>query len=580
MTSHDSFGNDEHFSNRLPRESNVYNESSTSYDEGVASQSFRYRTFACPHCHTLISVTKDDVGQKVRCPDCELDVPVPNYLDFDTPTEYELKYYNEQKRKRDKILSPLTNPNREGLDVSAPDLYSIRSENHVAVATYDQVEYYPVRCRVCETLMQATRDMLGKTIVCPDCGTRTIVTDSLKKQQEAIKVTFQPKESGTYNISEIPEAPMIAMQRMDGKTVMIDPKKKTIAPTVKRDVSLKTGKVGADVSNSFDDLSFIHPNDGSLRPQKGRWERLLEKRAKQRERKIEAEENLTKFLPKMVLRRKNGELVWAQPSPPKPSPLFNKTFQAVCSEEIWSRAGIIVLCVLGFSLLDCFVLRPDREIALANPGTLQGAFSELEILFTICAMFVLAIVTSAFCGLFFWSVYNGGNSGARKIVEWRSEDLGGFFLYGIWFLFFMLCCCLPGTLMEGVLTRILETAVTTTSPFTDSFFSGSIFAASLWLFFPIFWISTHQTDLFFCPMTSSVFTSFFSKFHIWIEFYLFSGILFFTPLFFLSLVCNTSYCVIFAPMVIPLVSIFYGLLLGRLSWILDDEIRLMDFDEE
>ena len=113
MVSHDSLGNNDRTPNNLSDNSGVYDMSSTAQTDDSTLQSFRYRTFACPHCHTLISVTRADLGKKVLCPDCELDVPVPNYLDFEHPTEYELQYYDEQKRKRDKLLSPLTNPNRE-----------------------------------------------------------------------------------------------------------------------------------------------------------------------------------------------------------------------------------------------------------------------------------------------------------------------------------------------------------------------------------------------------------------------------------------------------------------------------------
>ncbi len=459
MASNDSLNNQGRSSSDPSRESfarvdGVYGATPTTSSDDDALHFFRYRTFACPHCHTLISVTREEVGKKVLCPDCELNVPVPNYLDFDTPTEYELQYYNEKKRERDRILSPLTNPNREGLDLNSDSLYAVRGEKDAETSTRVQTEYYPVRCRVCETLMHATRDMLGRTIVCPDCGTKTVVTDALKKQQDALKVSFQPRDRGTYDVGEIPEAPMIAMQRMDGKTVMIDPKKKTIAPSVES-ASSRTNRC-KDVKESFDDLSFTHSSDNSFRRKKGRFEKWLEKRAKRRERKLLEDEDLTKYLPPMVLRRRNGELVWAQPSPPKPAPLFNKTFQAAWSQEIWARAGIPFLCFLALACLECLVMRPDRELAITHSGTITGAFSELEMLFTTCVILPLTIVTSSFLGLFFWSTYSGGNSGARKIVEWRSEDLIGFFLYGIWFLFFMICCCLPGTLINALLNRIIE----------------------------------------------------------------------------------------------------------------------------
>ena len=61
-----------------------------------------------------------------------------------------------------------------------------------------------IRTRVRLTLEEINKGCekevtLTRNIVCPDCGTKTIVTDALKKQQEAVKVTFQPKENGTYD---------------------------------------------------------------------------------------------------------------------------------------------------------------------------------------------------------------------------------------------------------------------------------------------------------------------------------------------------------------------------------------------
>ena len=593
MTS-DSFPNDKGRRQSSPHgksetiRGGVYGAIPTSASEADALKSFRYRNFPCPHCHTLLSATQKDVGKKVLCPDCDVEVTVPDYLDFDTPTEYERQYYDPQKRERDKILSPLTNPNREGLDMEGEGIYAVHDAGNSEHSPYANTEYYPIRCRVCETLMQVTRDMLGKKIACPDCGAETIVTDSLKRQQDSLTASFQPRERGSYEIGEIPEAPMIAVQKMNGKTVMIDPNQKSVAPTVK--LSEIYRQKASETQTSYDDLSFVHPDEKFARPvetpqdlKRKKSEARRAKRAQRREKKEAEESDLTKFLPAMVLRRKNGELVWSLPSPPSRAPLFNKTFQAVRSEEIWARGGIVAICLLSVALIEYFILKPCLITAEEDFGTITGAFAQWEALGATCVLCFLILLTSSFAGLFFWSVYNAGNSGAKRVVEWRKEDLAGFFGYGVWFLAFVVISCLPGMFVSSVFNWWSD--VDWLARFTEASFSpgraASVFAFNVcfWLLFPVFWISTHQTDLPLCPITWTLFTSFLSKFHIWLEFYLFSAMFFLIPSFVLCMVCRSLFFVILSPFVIPAIELFYGLFLGRLSWILDDEVRRMDYDD-
>jgi len=566
-------------SKKLNSSEDVYKAVPTSDVDDSVLESFRYRTFACPHCRTLLSATKKDVGSTVVCPDCECEVAVPNYLDFDTPTDYERQYFDKKKRERDKMLSPLTNPNRVGLDMEADDVYAVR-DDHQGKAKPDARVYLPVRCRICETLMHATVDMLGKEIACPDCGAKTIVTDALKKQQDSLDVKFQPKNRGVYEIGEVPVAPMIAFQRSNGQTAMIDPNDKRTGPDPKLYPAEKYRPPRK--RDSYNDLSFER-TEASYRPKKGRFEQWLERRAKRREERLNEAEDFVKFLPPMVLRPKNGQLVWSLPSPPKPAPLFNKTFQAVRSEEIWSRMGIVVICLIAMVTVSHFVVKPSRILAVPLAGQIGGAIAEMELLFSSVFLLIMSTVTCSFLGLYFWSVYNAGNSGARKVVEWRSEDLGGFFGYGFWFLAFMVVSFLPGTLVASVFNKLagvdLEDFVATAFPSIAELFSILGFTICFWFFFPIFWISTHQTDLPFCPITWRVFTSFISKFHLWLELYLFSAVFCFVPSFAVLALRNTTAIVFLAPTVIPLLAMFYGLILGRFSWILDDEVRLMDFDD-
>ncbi|MBQ8364212.1 MAG: hypothetical protein IJX36_09860, partial [Thermoguttaceae bacterium] len=231
----------------------------------------RYRSFGCPRCRTRLSATKADVGKIVVCPDCDEEIVVPDYLDFETETDYE-RFNNPQKRRQDELLSPARNPNRVGIDVAGADIYGVKEKVDATGKSLKSVKtdsasdaasnlpegehsnksggenvgdksdksetkksaepvYYPVRCRVCETLTQAPAELLGKTVRCPDCGTETVVTAALKEQLATTDVRFQPRDRGVYELGEIPDAPDRVYQRFDGQTVFVQNSAKTIAPT-------------------------------------------------------------------------------------------------------------------------------------------------------------------------------------------------------------------------------------------------------------------------------------------------------------------------------------------------------------
>ncbi|MBR5242656.1 MAG: hypothetical protein IKW13_00330, partial [Thermoguttaceae bacterium] len=137
----------------------------------------RYRSFGCPRCRTRLSATKAEVGSVVVCPDCDEKIVVPDYLDFETETDYE-RFNNPQKRRQDELLSPARNPNRVGIDVAGADIYGVKEKVDATVKNGSGVAgeassgtasgqnkgeseavFYPTRCRICETLTQAPAEL-------------------------------------------------------------------------------------------------------------------------------------------------------------------------------------------------------------------------------------------------------------------------------------------------------------------------------------------------------------------------------------------------------------------------------------
>jgi DNA-directed RNA polymerase subunit M/transcription elongation factor TFIIS len=105
-------------------------------------------TFECSLCQTRMTARVADVGRRVACPDCGRRnvIPPPPKPRKSTPPpalageQYDLWGVDER-------------PWESG--PGAPPLHA-------------------VECRVCQTLMYATDAQIGKELVCPDCGAKTI----------------------------------------------------------------------------------------------------------------------------------------------------------------------------------------------------------------------------------------------------------------------------------------------------------------------------------------------------------------------------------------------------------------------
>lgn len=131
-------------------------------------------TVICPVCSTRIRAAEDQVGQEVRCPDCDTPVVVAR------PVEIE--------REKSLPAVPLEEyAFCEEVDPSAP-----------GPRTADQT-YVPVTCSVCRTFMQVPEDQVGQQIVCPDCREPMVVPPRVERHE---KKTIPEEEFGEYALRE------------------------------------------------------------------------------------------------------------------------------------------------------------------------------------------------------------------------------------------------------------------------------------------------------------------------------------------------------------------------------------------
>ncbi len=105
----------------------------------------------CRVCQTLMYGRFDQVGQPLKCPDCGAQTILPP----------------PQPVKPKKPLAAMEGDQYE--------LWGVDEAPSVAEMLAAQPTYIAVVCRMCQTLMHATVDQVGKKLKCPDCGTANLV---------------------------------------------------------------------------------------------------------------------------------------------------------------------------------------------------------------------------------------------------------------------------------------------------------------------------------------------------------------------------------------------------------------------
>lgn len=107
----------------------------------------------CSVCDTRIYVPLQHVGKKAKCPDCDT-------LNLVLPPEAE-----RQRR------TPAA------FDGDQYQVWEGEDQPWAADLIARQVKLIPVTCRHCGTLMHARTRQVGKSLTCPDCATKTVVTE-------------------------------------------------------------------------------------------------------------------------------------------------------------------------------------------------------------------------------------------------------------------------------------------------------------------------------------------------------------------------------------------------------------------
>ncbi len=105
----------------------------------------------CRVCGTRLYGRREDVGKKIKCPDCGAGTEIPP-PPKPKPLNMPAALFGEQYELWDADEAPLPSE---------------------LAAT--QPKYIAVTCRVCQSLLYATEEQIGQQILCTDCGTKNVV---------------------------------------------------------------------------------------------------------------------------------------------------------------------------------------------------------------------------------------------------------------------------------------------------------------------------------------------------------------------------------------------------------------------
>jgi DNA-directed RNA polymerase subunit M/transcription elongation factor TFIIS len=179
------------------------------------SQSF---AIACPHCGVGLKVAIADLGEPRRCPECQAPFRLPSPEQAAVAAAAKRRAAEEFGFACQLCGSRLyALPHQVGNPIKCPDCHTTshvpapkKKETHKAAKTSDGYELaladddhgsettgqgkaqFTFHCRVCQTMLSAPRDAVGRHTACPDCNTVTVVPKPPPPQKKVVVKATDP----------------------------------------------------------------------------------------------------------------------------------------------------------------------------------------------------------------------------------------------------------------------------------------------------------------------------------------------------------------------------------------------------
>ncbi|MDO4588063.1 MAG: MFS transporter [Planctomycetia bacterium] len=480
-----------------------------------------------------------------------------------------------------------------------------------------------VVCKLCGTLMYVPRNMLGKMKKCPDCYTETLVQDKTA-EQKVIEQKILPKVTGGYQVKKMEpitvkpfleesfllrqvKTPLEKLMEKENKSSKpIRPPKQSTTPKK----SLKTKESSKARNSNEDQFKEIRAEkelSSEQIPSKAASQRLPEsvlaslcppilsesaifipdaissdstaqtnasvqssrkyKTKKRRKSSSSVQYSDTNGEDGIILRRKGDSVLLSVSRPPRFA-MLNGIFRPLANQEVWFRllisSSFIIIANFFFASVIIPMLMLKSKIDFSRLCILLFDISTIIQYIILPALFFIGLFFSQWLrltGVLFMSIFVVISGGSRKIEEWIEEDYIGGLMEGGWLFLLIIFSALPGGLLDYFFLETQE----------NVFFVLTFFCIQL--FFPIFFLSSMQTGLFFFPITKDVFRSLFRCFGSWFLFYCWSFGLFGVPILLIWFLNSNEQFWIFITLIIIIMPPVYAVLIGRLAWVIEDSIR-------
>jgi DNA-directed RNA polymerase subunit M/transcription elongation factor TFIIS len=571
----------------------------------------KFVSLRCPICNANISVSKEQIGKILVCPDCETKVRVPESIaEKINRAEKEWERINQLHDKQNSNSNSNSNfsSSSNSDSILNNQQFNRRSNEDVYAISGDgksQAENKTIRiyCKLCGTMMYASESQIGEELTCPDCETKTVVT--------------VPRKSVSISSSSIPPPPPEIFE--GGKVFgLADSKTRTgtgflvpvvcslcgtrmyadeseiggfkICPDCGRQNEIKSvpksekiqpdlirgGAYGVDqsiekekrpvirtltdyryVDNSTD--KEIHNDIQNPRSKKASAVSSAGSRSRAGLVNSDEDEKVLQRLGSKVSNRIIEQYLNAGKVPQLPKyPFWTRVFVPFMDSAVWSR----IMISSGFMVM----------------GVLVGSFF-VGLLVILSAPFgmVVGMIGLFFAGDTFYTLFYlamvGNDSPSRE--DWNLFRLFDSGLVVFWLLSLVIVSFLPGYgLYLYLSSEMMREATSNLWGIDDFLFSVLLGLSSEIFLFPIFFLSCIETNSSFMIFGGVTCSSLFRCIFVWARFY-FISVLFLFFLFFLMYLVNSLVQDIFADVIIsiPLCVIFamlYARYLGRLSWILEE----------
>lgn len=523
----------------------------------------------CKLCGTLMHAPRTEIGRMKKCPDCETETLIeaprqdrtvrtehiepmftggyavsktpsaeerfhhePDYLlgKIKTPIEKKL----EEERRRQSGFDPLDRPVPSSPHSSPAEHYSRTSQPSHAGSPHTPSAEPPVQSND-ELFSARKKPSAPRERFVPESHPATPVTDAVNRRN---KPPALPTAA-----AKCPAAPTVSSAKPYRRP--LSPEEKTLAGLAALEQNAETFDPHGLEGFVPDELPHIDPRKKTRR---------VGKKSKKRKKSAGSDE-FGGLIPK---RTADGNVIFVPPSPPD-SPMSLSAFSPLAEGFFWSHW--LTPALIG-SVVWYFLFRMIGPVLERTAGQAYSPAGGMAMIVasSVAAVALMTAVWIRFIAVNFFSVFFGIVGGSETVEEWLEEDfVGGIVAAGR--LFLMVAVAI------APVTFLVQLAV------GSGIWTGLTGILSVFLFFPIVFLSTMQSSLPVLPISGVIFWSMRSCFGAWLAYYFWSALFGIVPLVLLGLlsfVTDGILLTILSTAYISLVPPVISVLLGRLGWVIED----------